>query len=252
MVFSPKLQRLWGHGTTVAGGGPARWCSSRRRCCCPSTDACPADPSSRSARKSHGVLKAMGFQYETGWWFGCHQFYCPINIGFLIIRSDELIFFRGVAQPPTRKHLVLLCGFFGCMKKTYLVFAMWFCYGVLLCGFNMVQSDCNAWASKWPRNMIDQTIWGVPSSQTNISEGVWGELSCKKLWLSSLWTCPCLHRCMASIPKNLQSWDDCWEYVQICHTRNSWRYIQYMGQPWMEIDRASSWPWASEIRITSW
>ena len=30
-----------------------------------------------------------------------HQFYFPINIGFLIIPIDELIFFRGVAQPPT-------------------------------------------------------------------------------------------------------------------------------------------------------
>ena len=29
-------------------------------------------------------------------------FYFPINIGFLIIPIDELIFFRGVAQPPTR------------------------------------------------------------------------------------------------------------------------------------------------------
>ena len=28
-------------------------------------------------------------------------FYLPINIGFLIIPIDELIFFRGVAQPPT-------------------------------------------------------------------------------------------------------------------------------------------------------
>ena len=27
--------------------------------------------------------------------------YFPINIGFLIIPIDELIFFRGVAQPPT-------------------------------------------------------------------------------------------------------------------------------------------------------
>ena len=31
-----------------------------------------------------------------GWWFGCHQFYFPINIGLLIIPIDELIFFRGV------------------------------------------------------------------------------------------------------------------------------------------------------------
>ena len=29
-------------------------------------------------------------------------FYCPINLGNLIIPIDELIFFRGVAQPPTR------------------------------------------------------------------------------------------------------------------------------------------------------
>ena len=29
-------------------------------------------------------------------------FYFPINIGLLIIPIDELIFFRGVAQPPTR------------------------------------------------------------------------------------------------------------------------------------------------------
>ena len=39
---------------------------------------------------------------STGWWFGCHQFYFPIQLGMshhpLI---DELIFFRGVAQPPT-------------------------------------------------------------------------------------------------------------------------------------------------------
>ena len=35
-----------------------------------------------------------------------HQFYFPINIGFLIIPIDELIFFRGVAQPPTSHGLV--------------------------------------------------------------------------------------------------------------------------------------------------
>ena len=39
---------------------------------------------------------------NTGCWFGCHQFYSPINIGNVIIPIDELIFFRGVAQPPTR------------------------------------------------------------------------------------------------------------------------------------------------------
>ena len=36
-------------------------------------------------------------KYIAGWWFGCHEFYFPINIGFLIIPIDELIFFRGVA-----------------------------------------------------------------------------------------------------------------------------------------------------------
>ena len=30
----------------------------------------------------------------TGWWFGCHEFYFPINIGILIIPIDELIFFQ--------------------------------------------------------------------------------------------------------------------------------------------------------------
>ena len=30
-----------------------------------------------------------------------HQFCFPRNVGFLIIPIDELIFFRGVAQPPT-------------------------------------------------------------------------------------------------------------------------------------------------------
>ena len=37
-----------------------------------------------------------------GWWFGCHCLDFPINFGFLIIPIDERIFFRGVAQPPTR------------------------------------------------------------------------------------------------------------------------------------------------------
>ena len=41
----------------------------------------------------------------SGWWFGCHQFYFPILIGFLIIPIDELIFFRGVA----RNHQPVVC-----------------------------------------------------------------------------------------------------------------------------------------------
>ena len=50
------------------------------------------------------------YLFMTGWWFGCHEFYFPINIGNLIIPIDELIFFRGVAlahQPDTI--LLLLC-----------------------------------------------------------------------------------------------------------------------------------------------
>ena len=37
----------------------------------------------------------------SGWWFGCHFLFS--HISGIIIPIDELIFFRGVAQPPTRK-----------------------------------------------------------------------------------------------------------------------------------------------------
>ena len=37
------------------------------------------------------------------------MFSFPRNIGFLIIPIDELIFFRGVAQPPTRMDLIIWC-----------------------------------------------------------------------------------------------------------------------------------------------
>ena len=43
-------------------------------------------------------------QWYTGWWFGCHQFYF-LYIGNFIIPIDEIIFFRGVAQPPTSTSL---------------------------------------------------------------------------------------------------------------------------------------------------
>ena len=42
-----------------------------------------------------------------GWWFGCHFWHVPINIGVLIIPIDELIFFRGVAKPPTSTFFVI-------------------------------------------------------------------------------------------------------------------------------------------------
>ena len=38
----------------------------------------------------------------SAWWFGEHFWHFPINIGNVIIPIDEVIFFRGVAQPPTR------------------------------------------------------------------------------------------------------------------------------------------------------
>ena len=42
----------------------------------------------------------------TAWWFGCHLDYFPINIGLLIIPTDELIFFqRGWKHQP----VMILC-----------------------------------------------------------------------------------------------------------------------------------------------
>ena len=41
-------------------------------------------------------LEQTRFEYWSGWWFGCHQFYFPINLGNVIIPIDDLIFFRGV------------------------------------------------------------------------------------------------------------------------------------------------------------
>ena len=38
----------------------------------------------------------------SGWWFGTMEFYDVPYIGNFIIPTDELIFFRGVGQPPTR------------------------------------------------------------------------------------------------------------------------------------------------------
>ena len=54
-----------------------------------------------------GVFGRIHPKTEAGWWFGCHEFYFPINIGNVIIPIDELIFFRGVAQPPTRRICLL-------------------------------------------------------------------------------------------------------------------------------------------------
>ena len=64
---------------------------------------------------------------ETGWWFG--TFFIFPYMGLLIIPIDELIFFGGVAEPPT-SHLPTfdlgegnswICGrsIVGCLKNTY-------------------------------------------------------------------------------------------------------------------------------------
>ena len=55
---------------------------------------------------SHFITK----KNMTGWWFGWHQFYFPRNLGNFIIPIDELIFFRGVAQPPTRLIATIFVG----------------------------------------------------------------------------------------------------------------------------------------------
>ena len=40
-------------------------------------------------------------KWITGWWFGCHVLFSHLYWVSIIIPIDELIFFRGVAQPPT-------------------------------------------------------------------------------------------------------------------------------------------------------
>ena len=56
---------------------------------------------------SHSAGSAWIFhppkKHGSGWWFGCHQFYFPIYWVAVIIPIDEVIFFRGVAQPPKNR-----------------------------------------------------------------------------------------------------------------------------------------------------
>ena len=51
------------------------------------------------------LATSLFYQY-TGWWFG--RFFIFHNIWDVILPIDELIFFRGVAQPPTSIHLSCL------------------------------------------------------------------------------------------------------------------------------------------------
>ena len=50
---------------------------------------------------THQVIALNGLNIS-GWWFGCHQCYFPIYWVAIIIPIDEVIFFRGVNQPPIR------------------------------------------------------------------------------------------------------------------------------------------------------
>ena len=46
-----------------------------------------------------GFAMFFWFNKFSGWWFGCHFLFS--HIMEIIIPIDELIFFRGVAQPPS-------------------------------------------------------------------------------------------------------------------------------------------------------
>ena len=68
-----------------------------------------ASPSNQEAfRTLHGELVSNRlqnqFQMFTGWWFGCYQFYFPINIGLLSSSQLTNSYFsgRGGPGPPTR------------------------------------------------------------------------------------------------------------------------------------------------------
>ena len=68
----------------------------------------------------HGKFNSSSHVHHIPYVSGCQQcylvgglvaiFYFPILIGFLIIPIDELLFFRGVAQPPTSYLLVVKYG----------------------------------------------------------------------------------------------------------------------------------------------
>ena len=58
-------------------------------------------PSSTLA-EVYGLWMFMVYITIANWWFGTMEFYDFPYIGNVIIPTDELIFFRGVGQPPTR------------------------------------------------------------------------------------------------------------------------------------------------------
>ena len=73
------------------------------------------------------ALGSTGLKWESGWWFGCHQFYFPRNIGNFIIPSDFNIFQRG--GPTTNQEYVnlhiLLYFFFPCISYMKVPVELW-------------------------------------------------------------------------------------------------------------------------------
>ena len=56
-------------------------------------------PTSRAAAEMERWRDFMFF-FFAGWWFGCHECYFPIHIGFIIIPIDFHIFQRGSKHQP--------------------------------------------------------------------------------------------------------------------------------------------------------
>ena len=59
-----------------------------------------------------GMPKKTGGKHAAGWWFGTWFLYTFMTFHMLgrIIPTDEVIFFRGVGQPPTRQSMRELLG----------------------------------------------------------------------------------------------------------------------------------------------
>ena len=55
------------------------------------------------------MFQGTSLQNMSGWWFGTMEYLMTFHsLGNVIIPIDELIFFRGVAQPPTRCPFMVL------------------------------------------------------------------------------------------------------------------------------------------------
>ena len=77
-------------------------------------------------------------QSYTGWWSGCHFLNFPINIGNVIIPTDELIFFRGVETTNQTNLIIFFGGYIGVLMGT-LANLIWFL------GLNMVDFTPKLW-----------------------------------------------------------------------------------------------------------